>query len=320
MKPIFLTFDVEDFINPVSMATLIQILGMLNDFHLKAIFFVTGHMAEELQEHPDIVNSLRKHEIGYHSSNHSVRPIIAEYTDLKSFDQAEQESYERETSHIDPVTGFVAGEGGIEAVRSLFSKKKIVIFRAPGLSWSPPHMMALTQLGIRYDFSLQIPSTHFILNKITFCPSKTIFVDEFLTDQTVPALIRNLRNLSNRLIKNEGLTLVIHPHKYAIHDSWDKLYFRGNPKCLSLSEPRRIYARVKALFALQVLLFELSLLGRSGALQITPSLLIGQQGPKLTAKDVQQIYRDSLYWPQRFFGYNPRYLKEHFDLYFGENI
>lgn len=83
-------------------------------------------MAEKLENFPNIVQLLNEHEIGYHSSSHSVRPTIFEFTDIQDYEKAYQISLERETSHINPLTGKIEGKGGIHSVKNLFPKKQII--------------------------------------------------------------------------------------------------------------------------------------------------------------------------------------------------
>lgn len=43
-----LTFDIEDFIDPNEISALKMILELLDKHELRALFFITGHMAEKL--------------------------------------------------------------------------------------------------------------------------------------------------------------------------------------------------------------------------------------------------------------------------------
>jgi hypothetical protein len=98
-RKILLTFDVEDFMNERSITALQIILEILNRCELTGLFFLTGHMSEKLASYRKILNLLGKHQIGYHSSSHSVRPTILEYTDTADYDKAFLESFRRESSH-----------------------------------------------------------------------------------------------------------------------------------------------------------------------------------------------------------------------------
>src|SRR5512136_2237035 len=113
MTQVFLTFDIEDFINNRSTSILERVLEILEDEELKGLFFITGHMADKLINYPEIVTSLRDHEIGYHSTGHSVRPLISEFTDVENYHEAMQIALTRETSHVSPITGEISGSGGL---------------------------------------------------------------------------------------------------------------------------------------------------------------------------------------------------------------
>lgn len=128
------------------MSALHHILELLQKYDVKTLFFITGHMAEKMRDFPKILDLIKDHEIGYHSSAHSVHPTIVEYTDVENYDIARQISLKRETSHINPLTGECEGKGGIILLKALFPKKEIISFRAPGFCWSPPHLEALKDL------------------------------------------------------------------------------------------------------------------------------------------------------------------------------
>ena len=104
LRELFLTFDIEDFISDNSIWILQRILEDLNRYNLRSLFFVTGHMAEKLQNFPTIVDSFDDHLIGYHSSSHSVHPTIFEFTDVAGYRMAYEISLQRETAHIDPLS------------------------------------------------------------------------------------------------------------------------------------------------------------------------------------------------------------------------
>jgi peptidoglycan/xylan/chitin deacetylase (PgdA/CDA1 family) len=65
MRELFLTFDVEDFISENSTQALKFMIEKLDAYGLRGLFFITGHMAEKLRAHPEIVKLLGNHQIGY---------------------------------------------------------------------------------------------------------------------------------------------------------------------------------------------------------------------------------------------------------------
>lgn len=51
-----LTFDIEDFMNSNAIDALCIVLKMLDKYRLRAILFITGHMAEKLSNFPEILD------------------------------------------------------------------------------------------------------------------------------------------------------------------------------------------------------------------------------------------------------------------------
>lgn len=308
---VFLTFDTEDFINNRSVEALYRILTLLQKYDLKALFFVTGHMAEKLSNHPHILDLLEFHEVGYHSSSHSVRPTIFEYTDVKGYEEAYETSLQRERSHINPLTGEVEGEGGIEFLRRLFSKKSIASFRAPGLCWSPPHLEALVKLGFEFDFSAYVSSRPVYYREITFYPHPHFYR---------PSLKRIISIGFLKQIRNELTIVDIHPSSFVNQLSWDSIYYECNPRTLSEVPPRSkeetefFFRRFDALLKL----FKLS--QKTGLIEITPHLNSSRMNLTIEKMNIQECYEKSISWPTRFFHYKPNFLSSHFLDYFSATI
>src|SRR3990172_8970078 len=116
MGQVLLTFDTEDFISENSVSSLRMLLLRLRKHGFKALFFLTGHIAEQLKGEDEVIHLLEEHEIGYHSSSHSVHPTIFEFTDVEDYEEAYKNAILRETSHINPLNGHIEGEGGILTV------------------------------------------------------------------------------------------------------------------------------------------------------------------------------------------------------------
>ena len=133
-----MTFDTEDFTSEKSVPALNRILELVEKHRLTGLFFTTGLMAEKLSDYPDTIAMLNEHQIGFHTSSHSVHPTAFEFTDIEDYKEPYRASLLRETSHINPVTGAIEGTGGIHVLKALFPQKRIVVFRAPGFCWTSP--------------------------------------------------------------------------------------------------------------------------------------------------------------------------------------
>jgi len=316
MHFLILTFDVEDFMNDASTKALVVILKLLKKYDLRSLFFVTGYMAERLGKYPDILRLLDSHEIGYHSSSHSVRPIIPEFADTESYSKAIETSLIRETSHVNPLTGELEGEGGIGILKETFDNKNIVSFRAPGFCWTPPHLEALQKLGIKFDFSARLYGKGLLRDQkvafrgIVFYPFPTYL--EFWVNPTHLTSLLSSEPSGQRL-----LCLSSHEWSLAVSEPWDLIYYRSNPT----SHPRKVahnsFRSIDRLLRLDVSLRGIKMLERLGTLSVT-STLDEQASTPLEAStvNVAETYRFSMRWATHYFNYNPKYVLSHFLKYF----
>jgi len=308
-RKLLLTFDSEDFINPNAIFALRKILEILQKYELKAIFFITGHMAEKLSNYPHIIEMLKKHEIGFHSSSHSVHPTIPEYTDVKNYKEAYEVSLQRETSHINPLTGEIEGEGGILFLQKLFYPKKIQAFRAPGMCWTPPHLEALRDMGIKYDFSSNITNSEPIHYRgLTFYPYTFI--------QQWSGTTHDYECLLCSILKNKVSVFDLHPTLLVNQIEWDFIYYKGNPETLSIV-PERSQDETALLFRnFELLIKRIKSLQKVGIIDTEPSFNAQSKSLALTIKQVNDCYNASMKWTIKRFNYRPKFIKNHFYEFF----
>lgn len=271
-------------------------------------------MAEKLSNFPKTVDLLKEHQIGYHSSGHSIHPTIFEFTDVKSYEEAYQTSLIRETAHINPLTGATEGSGGIEALRALFSKKQITAFRAPGYCWSPPHLEALKTLGITYDFSTNISVKLIGFHGITFYPFTIL-------PYNWQGGIREHYYLQRITLERAISVLTIHPSTMLNQLDWDLIYYHNynssttNPKNLS-EPPARSPAEAALIFhKFDLLLKHLKSLQKMHLLEVTPKLKTTNTSLNPSSIHTAKYYKQSIEWAEGF-GYKPKYLYDHFVRFF----
>lgn len=313
---VLLTFDVEglppreDFFDIYSLMCVHKTLDLLEEKGLRGIFFLTGFGAEQIHEHQDLVERLSFHEIGYHSSSHSVKPGIIEYTDVPSYEEAVAICLKRETSHVNPETGQIEGKGGILALRETFPKNDIVCFRAPFLAWSPPHIEALKKLGIMFDFSSIISEDPVSLRGIVFYPC-SIPIDSALrtfvykgSEDLFP------KPILSAMMRRKVTVLAMHPPALLVKNLYagrDEYSIAGN-------------VRTKFVFSLlKLLLDRICFLQKSNLIEVTPSL--SQNWPSLRPEkiDVERIYWGSIQHVMRLFNSNPRFVLSHFMHFFDQS-
>jgi peptidoglycan/xylan/chitin deacetylase (PgdA/CDA1 family) len=314
MHSFFLTFDTEDFISGNSVPGLHNILELLKKHELPGLFFITGHMAEKLSNFPATVDLLSEHQIGYHSSSHSVHPALFEFTDVESYEEAYQTSLIRETAHINPLTGEIEGSGGINALKALFPKKQIVAFRAPGYCWTPPHLDAMETLGITHDFSTNISIDPMCYRGITFYPF-TILLTNWQGG------IREHSHLQQLTLKHDTSILTIHPSTMVNQLDWDLIYyhkynnFKLNPTKL-VQPPARSPAEIISKYhRFDLLLRHLTTLQKFHLLKVTPELKTTNNTLNPTSIDVAKWYKLSIKWAEGF-ECKPKFLYDHFIRFF----
>jgi peptidoglycan/xylan/chitin deacetylase (PgdA/CDA1 family) len=314
MHSFFLTFDVEDFISENSIPGLHCILEHLKKHDLHGLFFITGNFAEKLSNFPVTVDLLKEHQIGFHSSGHSIHPAIFEFTDVESYSEAYQTSLSREVAHINPLTGTIEGSGGIKALRSVFPKKQIVAFRAPGYCWSPPHLEALRTLGITYDFSTNLSVEPASFQGITFFPF-TIFLTNWQGG------IRSHQRLQRITLQRKISVLTIHPSTMVNQGDWDLIYYPNynksglNPENLVQPSSRSPFEVTSMFRKFNLLLRHLKTLQRVRLLEVTPALKIANRPLNPMSVDVTRCYETSIKWAEGF-GYKPVFLHNHFARFF----
>src|SRR6185369_6552962 len=100
LPPIYVTlwFDTEDYILPQSDDAAKRVAEMLTRLGVKATFKLVGEKARTLEERKryDVIEALKKHEIGYHSNTHSMQPTIAVYLQNAGWEDGRAEFFRRE--------------------------------------------------------------------------------------------------------------------------------------------------------------------------------------------------------------------------------
>ena len=305
----FFTFDVEDFTNERAFTSLYAIIKSLNKYGFRGIFFITGHIAEKLADYPKIVDSLEDHEIGYHSSSHSVHPTIFEFTDVRSYKKAYEISLARETSYINPLTGQIEGKGGILTLQKLFPSKKIQAYRAPGHCWSPPHTEALRDLGIKFDFSTNLSLKPVHYKGLTFYPY------DIIAQWNNEVYNHYLFWLT--FTRSDHIVIGLHPSLFFTYDGWDVIYHKGNPTQVIPPKPRKIGETKMLLRSFDLFLKQIKCLEKLKLLEVTSKLVKSKEVMNFPIEVVEKSYAHSIRWARNVFEYTPRYLKSHFYTFFG---
>lgn len=135
---VILWFDTEDYVLPASDDAALQVAQYLTKQGVKATFKVVGHKARTLEQRKrtDVIEALKKHEIGYHSNWHSTQPTPAMYLSKLGWDEG--------------VAEFIRREGpGRDDVKRIFGQAP-ACYGQPGSSWGPQSYGALKRWDMFY--------------------------------------------------------------------------------------------------------------------------------------------------------------------------
>src|SRR5262245_47898748 len=133
---VILWFDTEDYILPASDDAALKVADWLTKEGIKATFKVVGEKARTLERRgrQDVIDALKKHEIGYHSNYHSVQPTPAQYLAPLGWDEGVAEFDRRE-------------KPGYDDVKRIFGQAPSC-YGQPGSSWGPQSYGAMRKWGV----------------------------------------------------------------------------------------------------------------------------------------------------------------------------
>jgi hypothetical protein len=206
------------------------------------------------------------------------------------------------------LTGECEGKGGYLTLKELFPHKTFS-FRAPGFCWSPPHLEAIRELGIKYDFSTNLSSIPIQYKRITFYPFPGSYAFVSLAKMLVRSLIKE--GISNYAVFDN------HPYDF-VYAPWDTIYFSANPMQLYSAKSRTVEETKTFFRSLELFLKRISIISKKGLLEITPPLEMGKKKAVFTIEKVIDSYMRSIAWAKndRKFNYSPRFLIKHFFEFF----
>ncbi|MGC8615307.1 MAG: hypothetical protein ACP5UU_05840 [Thermoprotei archaeon] len=141
-----LWFDTEDYVSPESDDAAKELADILTSNGVRGTFKLVGEMLRKLEERgrKDVIDSLKKHDIGFHTEYHSLHPTVAEYERGKGMEEGASEFEKREGR-------------GVEEIKRIFGTNPSC-YGQPGDSWAPQVYLALKKLGI----PVYLDETHFV--------------------------------------------------------------------------------------------------------------------------------------------------------------
>jgi hypothetical protein len=130
-------FDTEDYLLRADDDAILRNATFMTNEGLKGTFKVVGEKARVLEQRQrtDVIDALKKHEIGFHSNFHSVHPTPAQYLSALGWDEGMAEFERREGP-------------GWEDVRRIFGQTPSC-YGQPGSSWGPQAFGVMKKWGMK---------------------------------------------------------------------------------------------------------------------------------------------------------------------------
>lgn len=235
---IIVSFDTEDFTDPLSNDVLLAIARALTERRLRACFGLVGEKARFIRDlgRFDVVEALSHHDICYHTDNHFLfpdalaePPFMSEYVEERSWDEA--------------VHHLIATEvGGLRDIEELFGRRPTTYLRTGGDSAAQIlyayHLLGMTTFA--YGPSIYERTRHIAWFTNMLCVSLPLVSERYTYSGEGPGRLDELAE--------EGADLInvrFHPCMFFTGAFWSNLNFRGR-RDVSRFGPRERVAHLPA--------------------------------------------------------------------------
>jgi hypothetical protein len=218
-------FDTEDYLLPASDDAALRVADFLTRQGIRATFKVVGEKARTLarRKRADVIDALKKHEIGFHSNWHSTQPTPAMYASNLGWDEGVLEFERREGP-------------GAKDVERIFGVRPSC-YGQPGSSWCPQSYGALKKWGMVYldagsHVDLEGRPCYYTGVFNLYHLTHTIRADLNKPDELEKATARFALARKKLLAEGGGVvSIVYHPCEWVHKKFWDGVNFQkvSNP-------------------------------------------------------------------------------------------
>ncbi len=230
---ILLWFDVEDYVNPESNDSLYGLLKIMDEEGIHCTAKICGKKIEMLKQYGrnDILELLCDHDIGYHSRNHSVHPMISEYLDRYNFKEGAEEFARRESESFYQVKNVL--------------NREIVTYGQPGKSWAPQVFPVLKKWGIHTYLDthpiLDMEGRPFWYGGVLCMTNMSHTMHLTPKEKEMEALNTEIPKLVHQEEEPVWVSIYNHPTEFATEEMWDVVnYTKGkNPEYVKKSPLRK---------------------------------------------------------------------------------
>jgi hypothetical protein len=230
---VILWFDTEDYLLPADDDATKRLAELLTERGIRATFKLVGEKARVLEQRgrKDVIEALKRHDIGYHSDFHSVHPCPSEYL--------------AEAGFVDGVAEFVRREqAGAADVRRILGVETLSCYGQPGSSWAAQTLAALPDIGVLpHGVPCYVDEgSHIGLRDQPFWYENAIVSFRLRGNYTrmdlhnpaaVEPALAKFSGIAQRLSGQGGglISIVYHPCEWVHQEFWDAVNFRrgANP-------------------------------------------------------------------------------------------
>lgn len=223
---VILWFDTEDYILPASDDAAMRVADWLTKENIRATFKVVGEKARTLEKRGrhDVIDALKKHEIGYHSNFHSVQPTPALYLANLGWDEGVAEFDRRERP-------------GFEDVKRIFGQSP-TCYGQPGSSWGPQSYGAMRNwgMGVYLDAGSHVrldDKPHYYCGMLTLYKLAYTLRTSLQGEADLKRTEDRFLEAREKLLKDGGgiVSVYYHPCEFVHKEFWDGVNFRlgANP-------------------------------------------------------------------------------------------
>ncbi len=219
---VILWFDTEDYVLPADDDATLHLAQFLSSSKIRGTFKVVGEKARTLERRgrTDVIEALKKHEIGYHSDFHSVEPTPAVYLNALGWDDGVAEFDRRERP-------------GFDDAKRIFGTPP-TCYGQPGSSWAPQTLGAMKQWGMKVYLDA---GRHVSLDGKPFyyCGLLNIYQITHMprADLNKPAALSDAEQQfadARKELQAEGgglVSIIYHPCEFVHKEFWDGVNFRN---------------------------------------------------------------------------------------------
>lgn len=207
MTEVVFSFDTENFTSNRGADGILNEAEILRKAGIKGCFCVTGLLADQLVnwKRDDVFEALKYHEISLHTYGHSLHPVIDEYTDIESYDDAYTEFIKQETK-------------AVEMVKNATGVKALPAACPPGSQKSYVMMYGYADMGIPLFASSYAPEDG---TEVYYCNICQLFYSHCLESFLFDTSEEQLKALLDEIADKKRVIFYTHPDMSIYTTHWD---------------------------------------------------------------------------------------------------